>query len=330
MACAAWGTAPAHAAIFITETDADSFRYATAPGWTIFGDQSAAANMSSPTSPYGNNVWKPQLTAISVDNPGSGWMRLTDMDYQIGMTVFNTPISREEGLEIIFDYTMYGSKIPDGIVFLLIDGDNSIIPTLGAFGGPAGYASELRVAAPGTTKGYVGIGLNGYGNFSSPLVGSCSAALPCKVEPQSVAVRGAGNGLDIGGFPLLKTVPLSGTALGQVSTSDHSDTRTVRISISPVTSTEPFPKVTVEIDPGSGFVKVIDALDLSNNGPVPATFKMGFSAATGANASHHEVRIRSARTLVSAVPALGHNTLGALAVLLALLTLPALRRQLKA
>jgi hypothetical protein len=37
MACAAWGTAPAHAAISITETDTDSLRYATAPGWWING-----------------------------------------------------------------------------------------------------------------------------------------------------------------------------------------------------------------------------------------------------------------------------------------------------
>ncbi|MDR2128621.1 MAG: hypothetical protein LBP52_06100 [Burkholderiaceae bacterium] len=79
----------------------------------------------------------------------------------------------------------------------------------------------------------------------------------------------------------------------------------------------------------SDFVKVIDALDLSNNGPVPATFKMGFSAATGGLYEYHEVRIKSAETLVNAVPTLEQNALGAVAVLLALLTLPALRRRFK-
>ncbi|MDR2129435.1 MAG: hypothetical protein LBP52_10290, partial [Burkholderiaceae bacterium] len=73
----------------------------------------------------------------------------------------------------------------------------------------------------------------------------------------------------------------------------------------------------------------IDAFSLAGNGPVPATFKMGFGASTGGTASIQEVRIKSAKTLISAVPTLEQNALGALAVVLALLTVPALRRRFK-
>ncbi|MDR2128372.1 MAG: hypothetical protein LBP52_04825 [Burkholderiaceae bacterium] len=105
----------------------------------------------------------------------------------------------------------------------------------------------------------------------------------------------------------------------------------MRITISPVTPAAPYPKVTLEIDPtgtGTDFVKVIDAFSLAGNGTVPATFKMGFGASTGGTYNIQKVRIKSTKTLVSAVPALEQNALGALAVLLVLLALPALRRRL--
>ncbi|MDR2128378.1 MAG: hypothetical protein LBP52_04855 [Burkholderiaceae bacterium] len=310
MACAAWGTAPAHAAISITETDADSFRYATAPNWTLLGTGTAFSGVA----------WTPHLTAnpAGTDPAGAGWLRLTEnVNLQAGTAVYNTAFSRAEGLQIIFDYVAYGhssSEDADGIAFYLIDG-STVSPTLGSYSGSLGYV--------GVTKGYVGVGLDEWDNCASP---------PCNPSPsqnQRVVVWGAAPS-----FPfLISPIYLSGTALGQISTtqSDRSDARTVRITISPASSALP-PTVTVEINPNdgvTGFVKVIDALSLAGNGPVPATFKLGISASTGGANNIHEVRIRSAKTLVSAVPTLGESTLGALAVLLALLTLPALRRRFK-
>jgi type IV pilus assembly protein PilY1 len=132
------------------------------------------------------------------------------------------------------------------------------------------------------------------------------------------------------GYPTLKRVvlPSAFPALGQIATGSRAGARTVRVTISPASSGVP-PTVTVEIDPGTGFVKVMDAFSLAGNGPVPAAFKMGFTARTGGETNIHEVRVRRATTLVSAVPALGESApLGALVALLALLTLPALRWRL--
>jgi hypothetical protein len=206
---------------------------------------------------------------------------------------------------------------------ILIDGSTPSKDGHGAGGQNLGYTGGVS-----NSGGYVGIGLDAYGNFY------CDT--PCTPrKPQSVVVRGARSK----GYPLLSNPPVDLTAIAALSMvspvdriNDHA--RTVRITISPVTSATPEPTVTVEIDPtgtGTGFVKVIDALPLTvaENGDVPKTFKMGFGAGTGSVTNIHEVRIRSAKTLVSAVPTLEQNALGALAVLLALLTVLALRHRFK-
>jgi hypothetical protein len=256
------------------------------------------------------------LTAnpVGTDPAGAGWLRLTEnVNLQAGTAVYNTPFSSTEGLEITFDYAAYGGSQADGIAFYLIDGSTAS-PTLGGIGSNLGYR--------GVTNGYLGIGMQEWVSCAPP----CS---PIASQNQRLTVQGAAPS-----FPfLIPPIYLSGTALGQISTtqSDRSDARTVRITISPASSALP-PTVTVEINPNdgvTGFVKVIDALSLAGNGPVPATFKLGISASTGGANNIHEVRIRSAKTLVSAVPTLEQNALGTLAVLLALLTLPALRHRFK-
>ncbi|MDR2127589.1 MAG: hypothetical protein LBP52_00760 [Burkholderiaceae bacterium] len=237
------------------------------------------------------------------------------MSYQHGTAVYNTAFSSAEGLQITFDYAAYGGNEADGISFFLIDG-NTTNPTMGAH---FGYLPRAPNVEPGVTNGYMGVVLNEYAGCDS----QPPTVPPCQYD--HVAVVGAGS--LYGGFTGLHAVPLAGTAVGKIAPVDRA--RIVRVTISPVTPATLYPKVTVEIDPNdgvTGFVKLIDAFSLAGNGAVPKTFKMGFGASTGARKHIHEVRIRSAKTLVSAVPALEQSTLGALAVLLALLTLPALRR----
>jgi hypothetical protein len=306
VACAACViAAPVHAAFSITETDADSFRYSTAPGWTTSGSMSGG-------------LWTPQLTVPGIDtNEGDGWLRLTEnKGHQKGMAVYSTAFSSAEGLEIIFDYATYGND-SDGMGFFLFDGSAATANT--------GYWS--------VHNDYVSVWLDEYGNFSRPTDTTPSCSSPCP-DRQSVVVRGASS-LNL---PPLKTVSLLPPhVLGRVSPVDRPG-RTVRITISPVSSAAPYPTVTVAIDPtgtGTGFVPVTTVALSSSNGAVPATFKMGFKALTIGSASHpkvSEVRIKRARTfnaLSIPVPALGQGVLGALTMLLALLTLPALRRRVR-
>ncbi|MDR2129242.1 MAG: hypothetical protein LBP52_09300 [Burkholderiaceae bacterium] len=250
------------------------------------------------------------------------------------MAVYNTAFSSTEGLQITFDYASYDATVAgrdaDGLSFYLLDGST---PTSSlAVGGNLGY--QPKELSPGVTNGYAAIALDEWAG--------CGAAHPnpC-INSDRVFIYGTGNPPPASFTPFRQLpssgVSLSGTAVGKVAPVDriNDHARTVRITISPVSPATPYPTVTVEIDPtgtGTGFVKLIDAYTLTEalNGPVPATFKMGFGASTGATGNTHEVRIRSAKTLKALpVPTLEQNALGALAVLLALLTLPALRRRFR-
>jgi hypothetical protein len=311
VACAALSVAaaPAHAAFSITETDADSFRYSTAPDWTSLGGIAPP-----PSGPAGN--WTPYLTAGTNpgDDPeGDGWLRLSNESdlWQRGMAVYNTAFSSTEGMQITFDYASYGGTGADGITFFLLDGNAPL--TLGGSGGGLGYA--WSATGSGVTGGYVGIGLDEYNCIVAPSLPPTPPCPPNNHNQQMVAVWGASDPATR--FPYLATQPMSIAPAGRPG-------RSVRITLSPAT---PKPTLTVEIDStGTGFVKVIDMLPLTGNGPVPSMLKLGFSASTGGENNIHEVRIRSAKTLVSAVPTVGQSTPGALAAMLALLTLPALRR----
>jgi hypothetical protein len=302
MACAAWST-PAHAAFFSID---EAFTNSTAPDWVLTG----AA----------------KLTAPSIDAEGDGWLRLTETGWQNGIAVYDKTFSSADGMQITFDYATENTSAY-GLAFFLVDGNTTTV-AIGA--SPAGHPNSGpgftsdRLGYTALTGRYVGIALDQWGEFGY----TCGIPLNCR-KPQSVTVRG----VVPPNSPLapLHSVDLSDPAMfptfgGVGIGSQRAKARTVRITLSPVSPpAAPYPMLTVEIDPtgtGQGFVTVINALDLSSNGPAPATFKLGFIAQTAGNGGNHEVRIKRKST---AVPTLGQGVLGALAVLLALLTVPALR-----
>ncbi|MDR2127854.1 MAG: hypothetical protein LBP52_02115 [Burkholderiaceae bacterium] len=238
------------------------------------------------------------------DPPGQGWLQLTEAaNSQIGSAIYDKAFSSAEGLQITFDYAAYNGTGADEIAF------------------------QLHDAAPGGLR-YVSIHLDEYGGTSSASL----CWVPCSFKPNSVTARGAQS---VGG-PLIASVALNTITPGwQVKTlANRASVQTVRITVSPA-SASARPTVKVEIDPTgtnteANFVEVIGALDLSSNGAVPDTFKLSFYGRTGASNNIHEIRIRNAKTLKAlSIPTLGQSTLGALAALLALLTLPALRSRFK-
>lgn len=275
-------------AVSITET----FRNATAPGWDLIG--SAVLTGDGTTDPVGD-----------------GWLRLTsNANGKAGSAIYNTAFPSTEGVQVTFQYATYGGNGADGFTFYLIDGSTAS-PTVGAAGGSLGYAPSGGGSAPGVTNGYVGIGFDEYGNFSNLTSTGCSATYPCVVTPNQVVVRGAGNGTS--GYPVLAA------ASATIATGSRADAYTVRITITPA----PNPVLTVERDTGAGFTTLISGLSLAGNGPVPATFKMGFSAATGGLNNFHEIRFASvlnANGTATSVPTIGA---GGLAVMMAAIALMA-------
>lgn len=287
------GLATSASAVSLNET----FMNSTAPGWNLVGTA--------------------VLTSGGVDPAGAGWLRLTsNANNQAGSAIFNTPFDSTAGVQVIFTYATYGGSGADGISFYLIDGATAV-PTVGAFGGSLGYSKKLTPPTEdGVTNGYLGIGLDEFGNFSTSESGDCLLSIPCLPlhSPGGVTIRGSGS-LFGPGFNYYahadETIP----------TGSRAGAKRVRITITPAPTVD----VTVEIDSGSGFAGVINDFNISaiaSQAAIPATFKMGFAAGTGSATDYHEIRgftltNANGTSEENAVPTLSGWMLAALACLLA-------------
>jgi Ca2+-binding RTX toxin-like protein len=201
--------------------------------------------------------------------------------------LYTTPVSAVNGLSIGFDFYSYGGTGADGISFFFIDGAQS--PTkAGGFGGSLGYAqrfNEAGVFEPGVVGGYLGIGLDEYGNFSNPTEGRVGGR---RFTPDSVAVRGSQ-------AENYKYLTGSSTLPGGLDNPGAGATRETSRRRAQITL-DPAGLLTVQLDLNNNGV-FTDANELiinqfnvpAVNGALPATFKFGFAASTGDKTNIHEV-----------------------------------------
>ena len=123
------------------------------------------------------------------------------------------PIS--SGLDVTFSSYQYGGGGADGLAFVLaaVDPANPVPPTtIGQPGGALGYSST-NSSTTGLADGYLGIGLDVFGNFSNKFEGS-GCTDPSNISsrmPGQVVVRGPGNGT-VGYCPLLSSAATSSSA----------------------------------------------------------------------------------------------------------------------
>lgn len=92
-------------------------------------------------------------------------------------------------IEVEFDYMAYGGNGADGLAVVFSDAE--ITPQAGAFGGPLGYGFKKNSEAvkPGFSGGWLGIGLDEYGNYSKE---GGSKNYNSNSTKQSVVLRGSG------------------------------------------------------------------------------------------------------------------------------------------
>jgi type IV pilus assembly protein PilY1 len=135
------------------------------------------------------------------DVSGSGALRLTNGDTttgsngnnQTGSVVSNFTFPSTEGIAVTWTSVSYGGNNysgtgADGITFFLSDGAYS--PTIGAFGGSLGYScANAKNPSDGVEGGYIGIGIDEYGNFANP--GDNTDTGP-GFKAGRISIRGAG------------------------------------------------------------------------------------------------------------------------------------------
>ncbi|QIM17823.1 hypothetical protein G7066_02370 [Leucobacter coleopterorum] len=240
-----------------------------------------------------------------------GYLQLTDdTGGRTGGMVFDRALPSSAGVQVEFDQYQYGTDPngADGISFFLSDGSRNLTDT-GAFGGALGYAQGPAVGAvggtapsiPGVAGGYLGVGLDYYGNFLRDL-GAVGHGCPTQSpylgsKRNTVTLRGPGDGFD--GYCMLATTVANdnSTLPGSLAGTDLATaTRNVRVLVSP----GDFPTVTVEIDFSGTRTNYQTVLSYVMTDKAPATYKFGFGASTGGNRNVHLVRnvaIRSVEDL---------------------------------
>ncbi|MCB2380071.1 DUF11 domain-containing protein [Hymenobacter sp. BT635] len=244
-----------------------------------------------------------QLTGTggTADPVGSGYLRLTDaVNNQAGYAIDNVGFPSSAGFTISFEFFSYGGTNPgaDGFSVFLVDANQPASGfRIGASGGSLGYAQKTATpVADGVSKGYIGIGIDEFGNYSNGAEGrSGGSATPDATGkvPNGIAIRGAGDGSAATDYPYL-----TGTQPGALDFSldvptvraqpGSEDYRRAYIDVVPTTvGTETTYRISVRIQHGNSVRTAIDNFLVPTP---PPTLRLGFSGSTGGSTNIHEIR----------------------------------------
>jgi len=247
-------------------------------------------------------------TAALTNSPaGDGALRLTTATgYQAGYAIDNQSFKSTQGFSISFEFFSYGttSATPaDGFSVFLVDADGTTPGagfSIGAVGGSLGYAA--RNSEAGVTKGYLGIGLDEYGNYGIASEGKSGGYEGrTALLPNAVSLRGPYNPADVtrtSGYAYLagsNTLPFN-LAVGTSDTNKGSrvtdptsaDYRKAYINVIPVTTNgSTVYKITVRIQNGQSVTTAVNNVTVTDP---PTNLRVGFSGSTGGNNSIHEIR----------------------------------------
>lgn len=184
-------------------------------------------------------------------------------------------------IEMEFQHFAYGGSGADGIAVVLSDA--SVNPWPGSYGGSLGYA-QRNSPQDGFAGGWLGIGIDEYGNFSNSNEGRVGGP---GLRRDSVAIRGSGSGTS--GY-----VYHRGTAANLSPEVDNNGSASpphrYRVIIDHTNGVNAW--VSVERDTGGGYVTLIPAYDAKaepGQAAVPTNWLLSFAASTGGSTNVHEI-----------------------------------------
>jgi hypothetical protein len=270
---------------------------------TAAGNSTAHPLESCPTAP---------------DTQGSGTLRLTTAaDTQVGAVFVSPSVPTSQGLDVSFDSYQYGGTVgADGIAFVLAaanPADPQTPATAGPSGGSLGYSAEAGSSLSGLVDGYLGIGLDAYGNFSNSADEGSGCTNPAYIKnsvvPGQVVVRGPGSGT-VGYCALASTATTtSSPALALRASTRSASLVPVEVVLNPTSS--PATTASGVVVPGGDFDvtftpagattarSLVGALPVVPAGLYPASWvnangipkqlALGWVAATGAKTDFHEI-----------------------------------------
>ncbi|SNY58310.1 Concanavalin A-like lectin/glucanases superfamily protein [Arsukibacterium tuosuense] len=216
-----------------------------------------------------------------------GRLRMTQaVTNQATSATFQRLYPAADNLVIIeFDYRAYGGSGADGLAVVLSDA--TVTPQPGAFGGPLGYG--FKPGIPGFAGGWLGFGLDEFGNFSNE-----GGAASIGRRRQSVVVRGSGEGTS--GYRYLRgtcdngTINRTGDCLNPRVDGNADNPHRYRFTVDsriPDTTI-----VSVERDHGTGYITLIEPFDARSQfgqAAAPENFFLSLTGSTGGSTNIHEL-----------------------------------------
>lgn len=263
------------------QTIADTFTGGSASQlWQVYGGACLTAGDGSGTIPACAVGSQGGLAEVTPDVSGNGVLRLTQaLTNQAGGIISASSFASNSGFSITFTAYSYGGTGADGISFFLLDASQSLPSSLGGLGGGIGYS--------GITGGYLGLGIDEFGNFSNP---GCVTTPACSGgpgrRPNAIAVRGSTANAN----PYIAGVTPGFALWDNVSTRAAATARTYTITLSSSGI------LTVYID-GTIYITGFDAF--AGAGTLPARLRFGFAASTGGSTNIHAIRSVSVTTTFS-------------------------------
>lgn len=218
----------------------------------------------------------------------NGKLMLTNKSAQVatGMTLGGYLPAANNFFVIEFEQNAYNGTGADGITLTLSDA--TVTPVAGAFGGSLGYAQKSNPGSdctvpggcPGFAGGWLGIGIDEYGNFSNPSEGRIGGP---GQRQDSVAIRGAGSGIT--GYPYIAGTSTLNPGI-DTGLSTPSPSHLYRLSVNTYNSQT---WVKVERNTGSGYATIINWADATQIASSPLNYRLSLTGSTGGSVNYHSV-----------------------------------------
>jgi len=246
-------------------------------GLTCFVDDFDGGSLS--TDDWVTSVASGSFTPSVVNNR----LRMTQaVSNQSTAATLQREIPGADNLVILeFDYFAYGGSGADGLAIVL--SDSAITPQPGSFGGSLGYAQRDN-GDPGFAGGWLGIGLDEFGNFSNPTEGRQGGP---GSRADAVAIRGAYQG----NYRYLRGTNTLSPGIDQAGTNPTA--QRYRITVDSRLAGQAI--VSVERDTsGSGnnfqtLIAPFNALAEPGQPAVPENFLLSLTGSTGGSTNIHEL-----------------------------------------
>ncbi|MDX5385943.1 MAG: MshQ-like protein, partial [Marinobacter sp.] len=246
-------------------------------GLTCFVDDFDGGSLS--TNDWVTSVASGSFTPSVVNNR----LRMTQaVSNQSTAATLQREIPGADNLVILeFDYFAYGGSGADGLAIVL--SDSAITPQPGSFGGSLGYAQRNN-GDPGFAGGWLGIGLDEFGNFSNPTEGRQGGP---GSRPDAVAIRGAYQG----NYRYLRGTNTLSPGIDQAGTNPTA--QRYRIIVDSRLAGQAIVSVERDIS-GSGnnfqtLIAPFNALAEPGQPAVPENFLLSLTGSTGGSTNIHEL-----------------------------------------